>query len=185
MFLQVLHRLFRIRSCLIQFIDKYQRRQLVALQKFPQLQRVPCHAIRGTDQQKRHIRDCKRPLRLCREVYMAWCIQQGDILVTNLQACHLGKDSDPSFSLQFMRVQKGILVIHPAGSAYGAGQVQKTLRQGCLPCIHCSKNGKIDTAAFHCFLPSGPTCFPDMNLIVAQTRILRNRQENTLQIPQK
>lgn len=67
---------------------------------------------------------------------MARGVQQGDLYTGQRQHRLLGKNGDAPLPLQRLRVQKGVLVVHPAQAPQGAALIQQRLRQGGLPRVH-------------------------------------------------
>ena len=73
---------------------------------------------------------------------MARCVQKRHFPFSQLQSCLLGKDRDPSGTLQFIVVQKGIAVIHPADLTDTSTKIKDTLRQGGFSRIYMGKDAQ-------------------------------------------
>ena len=67
---------------------------------------------------------------------MARGIQQGDLRVLEREHRLLGEDGDAPLPLHGIRVQKGVLVVHPAQLPQGPAPVQQRLGQRGLPRVH-------------------------------------------------
>ena len=72
---------------------------------------------------------------------MTGCIQQSNFSSLHGKSCLLGKDRDPAFPFQRIRIQKGILMIHTSYFSECPTGIQKAFGQGCLSRIYMCQKG--------------------------------------------
>ena len=109
---------------------------MIPLQQPPEGAGVGLDPVGAADHQNGAVQHLKRPLRLGGEVHMARRVQQGDLRVRQGKHRLLGEDGDAPLPLHGVRVQKGVLVVHPAQAPQGAALVQQRLGQCGLPRVH-------------------------------------------------
>ena len=97
------------------------------LQQLPQRLCVPLDTIRSTDHQHRIIQYLQCPLHLCGKVHMSRRIQKGDLRISPDHPCLFGKNRDTPLPLMNICIQKGILMIYPAGFSYRTAGIEHRL----------------------------------------------------------
>ena len=116
----------------VHFIDKYKRRDAIPTQQPPQRLGVALDAVGAGDDQHGVVQYLQRALGLGGKIHMAGGIQQGDGGVFHIQERLLGKNGDAPGLFQRIGVEEGVLMVHPAQLADGAGAVEHGLREGGL-----------------------------------------------------
>ena len=72
------------------------------------------HTVGSADDQDGTVQHLQRPLHFTAEVYMPRCIQECHLQITQRKPGLLGEDRNAPALFNFIRIQKGRLVIHTA-----------------------------------------------------------------------
>ena len=120
----------------IHLVDKEKNRHTAALQKLPKGAGVGLDAVGAADDQDGAVYHLQGPLHLRGEVHVARRVQQRSLRLPKGEDRLLGEDGDAPLPLQRLRVQEGVLVVHPAQGADGAGLIEQGLGQRGLPRVH-------------------------------------------------
>ena len=142
-----------IRTGAVNLVQEDQHGHTVALQQPPDRLGVTLHALGAADHQYRIVHHRQRPLHLRGEVHMPRRIQPVDGITRQLEAGLAGEDRDAPLPLHGIRVQEGILMIHPPQGSDSPGAVEHLFGQGGLACIHMGQNA--DGLAHGCIILSG------------------------------
>ena len=73
---------------------------------------------------------------------MARRIQKGHLELPQQKTRLLGKNRNAPAPLHLVRIQEGILMVHPAQPAHASRQKKKALRQRGFPGIHMGDNSR-------------------------------------------
>ena len=125
--LELCHQNRPVRPRQVHLVDKEEGGDVIALQQPPQGPGVPLHPVRPADDQDGAVQHLESTLHLAGEVHMARGVQQGDLYTGQRQHRLLGKNGDAPLPLQRLRVQKGVLVVHPPQPLQCAAGVQHPL----------------------------------------------------------
>ena len=112
----------------------------VFLQKPPQGLGVALHPIGAGDHQHRVVQHLQSALRLSGKVHVPRCVQQRQHRAGQLQHRLLSKNRDAARFFQRVRVQKGVLMVHPAQPPQRPRPVQHRLAQRGLAAVHVGQN---------------------------------------------
>ena len=130
----------RVGTGAVDLVQKEENRNMVAFQQPPHGFSMALHALGAGNNQNGVVHDRYGALHFGGEVHVARGIQPVDGIVAQLEACLPGKNGDAALLFQGMGIKKGILMIHTAQAADGAGKVQYALGKGGFACIHMGQN---------------------------------------------
>ena len=107
------------------------------------------HVCRRQDKD-RDVQHPQSPLRLRGEVRMARGVEENKGPLCPLKSCKLREDRDAALFLHGIRVEKGILVVHPAPHSDRTGKVKDALGERRLASIDVGQDSDCGWC-LHCF----------------------------------
>ena len=113
----------------IDFVDKDERRNVIARKQAPQGFGVPLHAIVGTHNQNRVVQRAQRALRLGRKIDMPRRIHEHDVGIAVVEYSLRREDRNATLALDLVRIQMRIAIVHAAALANATRVEQHGLGQ--------------------------------------------------------
>ena len=113
----------------IDFVDEDERRNVIARKQAPQGFGVPLHAIVGTHNQNRVVERTQCALRLGRKIDMPRCIHEHDVGIAMVEHGLRREDRNATLTLDRVRVQMRIAIVHAAALANATRVEQHGLGQ--------------------------------------------------------
>ena len=120
----------------IGLVDEEEGGHTVVLQQLPEGAGMVLHPVGGGDHQDGVIQKGQGAFGLGGEVHVAGGVQQDVVAGLGGEPRLLGEDGDASLPLHGVGIQKGIAVIHAPQGAELTGDIQESLGQGGLTCVH-------------------------------------------------
>ena len=133
---QVGHERRTVRARQVHLRHEHKHRHAVAPQQLPERFRVRLHAVRAADDEHGIVEHLQRALHLGGKVHVARRVEQRDRRVAQRQARLPRKDRDAARTLERVRVQVRVFVVHAPEVADRARAVEQRLGQRRLPGVH-------------------------------------------------
>ena len=139
---QVGHERRAVRARQVHLRHEHEHRHPVAPQQLPERFRVRLHAVRAADDEHGVIKHLQRALHLGGKVHVARRVEQRDRRVAQRQARLPREDRDATRTLERVRVQVRVFVVHAPEVADGARAVEQRLGQRRFPGVHVRQNSQ-------------------------------------------
>ena len=112
----------------VQFVYKYETRNIIEIEQFDQRQGMTLDTFNAAHHKNSIIQHRKSSLHLGAEICMARCIHQSEFLFSHVKSGLFGKHRDTAVSFHRVIVQKRVLLIHPSHLSGGTGEIKDSLR---------------------------------------------------------
>ena len=139
---QVSHERRAVRARQVHLRHEHEHRHPVAPQQLPERFRVRLHTVRAADDEHGIIKHLQRALHLSGKVHVARRVEQRDRRVAQRQARLPREDRDAARTLERVRVQVRVFVVHAPEVADGARAVEQRLGQRRFPGVHVRQNSQ-------------------------------------------
>ena len=124
----------------VDFIEEEERGHLMLFQQTPHRFRVTLHALHAADHHEGIIHGVDGAFHFRGKVHVSGGVQPVIGIFSGLEDGLIGENRDAPALFDGMRVQKRVLMIHPAQTAQGAHTEEHLFREGGLSRVHVGEN---------------------------------------------
>ena len=139
---QVGHERRAVRARQVHLRHEHEHRHPVASQQLPERFRVRLHTVRAADDEHGVVEHLQRALHLGGKVHVPRRVEQRDRRVAQRQARLPREDRDAARTLERVRVQMCVFVVHAPEVPDGARAVEQRLGQRRFPGVHVRQNSQ-------------------------------------------